>query len=57
MAKKGARALYALICKKCKSQNYITEKNKVNRPEKLTLKKFCKKCRQVTDHKETSKLK
>jgi len=30
MAKKGARELVALICSSCKSQNYITERNKVN---------------------------
>jgi len=57
MAKKGPRQIMALICSVCKSQNYITEKNKTNKPEKLVLKKYCKKCRKVTEHKETSKLK
>jgi large subunit ribosomal protein L33 len=57
MAKKGARQLYALICPVCKSQNYITEKNKVNTTEKLVLSKYCPKCRKHTDHKETQKLK
>ena len=57
MAKKGPRQIIALICTVCKSQNYISEKNKTNKPEKLVLKKYCKKCRKVTEHKETSKLK
>jgi large subunit ribosomal protein L33 len=57
MAKKGSRILIALVCEKCKSQNYITEKNKVNMPNKMTLKKYCKQCRQKTEHKEKTKLK
>lgn len=57
MAKKGARQLFALICSECKAQNYITEKNKTNTTEKLTLLKFCSKCRKKTSHKETQKLK
>ncbi|MGB9706892.1 MAG: 50S ribosomal protein L33 [Microgenomates group bacterium] len=57
MAKKGPRQIIALICTACKSQNYITEKNKTNTPEKLVLPKYCKKCRKVTAHEETSKLK
>ncbi len=57
MAKKGPRQIMALICTVCKSQNYITEKNKTNKPEKLVLKKYCKQCKRVTEHKESSKLK
>jgi len=57
MAKKGPRQLIALICSVCGRQNYITEKNKTNTPEKLVLRKYCKRCRKVTEHKETSKLK
>lgn len=57
MAKKGSRILIALVCTQCKSQNYITEKNKVNTPNKLVLKKYCKRCRKITEHKETTKLK
>ena len=45
MAKKGARELVALICSVCKSQ------------KKLEIKKFCKVCRKVNLHKETTKLK
>jgi len=57
MAKKGARSLLALVCSECKRQNYITEKNKINTEGKLELKKYCKWCRKVTLHKESSKLK
>ncbi|MDO8551857.1 MAG: 50S ribosomal protein L33 [bacterium] len=57
MAKKGARQALALVCTVCKNQNYITEKNKTNTPEKLELKKYCKFCRKVTSHKERNKLK
>ena len=57
MAKKGARELVAMICPVCKCQNYITERNKINLEGKLSLNKFCKKCRKVTLHKETTKLK
>lgn len=63
MAKKGARELVGMICSICKSQNYVTERNKVNMaaktdgPTKLNIKKYCKTCRKSTLHKETSKLK
>lgn len=58
MAKKGEQRIkIALICQVCKNQNYITTKNKLNRPEKLVLQKYCKHCRKVTQHKETEKLK
>ena len=57
MAKKGPRQIMALVCTVCKSQNYITEKNKTNQPDKLVFKKYCRRCKRVTEHKETSKLK
>ncbi|OIN90530.1 50S ribosomal protein L33 [Candidatus Collierbacteria bacterium CG1_02_44_10] len=57
MAKKGFRQLFALICSVCKNQNYVSEKNKTNTEGKLTLSKYCKKCRKHTPHKESSKLK
>lgn len=57
MAKKGSRENVAMICTVCKSQNYITERNKINIEVKLQLKKYCNKCRKMTLHKETSKLK
>lgn len=57
MAKKGAREIVAMVCSVCKSQNYITMRNKVNMEEKLILNKWCKNCKKTTSHKETTKLK
>ncbi len=61
MAKKGARELVALVCSVCKNQNYTTDRNKVNMDTKgkgkLALKKYCKFCKKVQIHKESSKLK
>ena len=58
MAKKGEhRIKIGLVCPVCKNRNYVSEKNKMETPEKLVLKKFCPHCRKVTDHKETEKLK
>lgn len=61
MAKSNAREIVGMICQSCKSQNYVTTRNKVNMDTKgkgkLELKKFCQKCKKVTLHKETSKLK
>jgi large subunit ribosomal protein L33 len=57
MAKGGGRELVALICSECKSQNYLTTRNKVNMEKKLELKKLCTNCRKYTLHKETTKLK
>jgi len=56
MAKKEQRILLGMICQVCKSQNYITNRNKLNTTEKLVLKKYCRKCRKHTEHKETTKL-
>jgi len=57
MAKKGPRILLAFKCDDCKSHNYISQKNRNNVEGKLELKKYCKKCRKHTLHKETTKLK
>lgn len=63
MAKKNADKMVGLICPICKAQNYVTFRNKINletkgtKGVKLELNKYCKKCKKVTLHKETSKLK
>lgn len=57
MAKKGAREIVGMICTLCKSQNYVTQRNKVNMEKKLEINKYCKTCRKKTLHKETTKLK
>ncbi len=56
MAKKGARVLLGLTCEVCKNQNYVIEKNKINTPGSVKLKKYCKHCRKHTMHKEKKKL-
>ncbi len=56
MAKKEQRINVGLVCSVCKSQNYVTEKNKLNTSDKLTFRKYCKTCRKHTEHREKSKL-
>ena len=58
MAKKGEhRITLGLVCAVCKNRNYVTQRNKLNTEEKLLLKKYCRHCRKITDHKESEKLK
>jgi len=58
MAKKGEhRVTLGLVCTICKNRNYVTTKNKLNSEEKLLLKKYCRHCRKVAEHKENEKLK
>jgi large subunit ribosomal protein L33 len=56
MAKKDQRELMALLCTVCKHQNYISVRNKINTPEKISLKKYCPYCKKHQLHKESSKL-
>ncbi|MCD6361633.1 MAG: 50S ribosomal protein L33 [Armatimonadetes bacterium] len=42
-----------LRCSVCREFNYYTEKNRQNNPDKLTLRKFCPRCRKHTPHDET----
>lgn len=57
MAKKGPRQIIGLKCSKCGNFNYISERNKTNTPEKLEIKKYCRKCRKHEKHTESKKLK
>ena len=41
-----------LKCTICGNENYITTRNKRNKPEKMQIKKYCEHCRKMTDHKE-----
>ena len=42
-----------LRCDACRSENYITKKDKRNHPEKIVVKKYCKqKCHKHVLHKE-----
>jgi large subunit ribosomal protein L33 len=57
--KKTQRIWITLECQnvrdgaKCGSRNYTSSKNKRNTPDRVQLKKFCRRCRAVTVHKET----
>ncbi|AWB09894.1 LSU ribosomal protein L33P [Thermodesulfobium acidiphilum] len=56
MAKAGAkekRIRVTLACQECKERNYHTQKNRINDPDRLQLKKYCPRCNKVTVHKET----
>ena len=55
--KKSSRETVGLVCQVCKSQNYATTRNKVNIEGKLVVKKYCKTCNKIQEHKETTKLK
>lgn len=52
MAKNENRSYVTLVCTDCKSENYMTSKNKKNTTEKLELKKYCARCNKHTMHKE-----
>jgi large subunit ribosomal protein L33 len=41
-----------LRCSECKSENYITTKNKRLHADKFTVKKYCPKCKKMTVHEE-----
>ncbi|RJQ35125.1 50S ribosomal protein L33 [Candidatus Parcubacteria bacterium] len=45
--------LAKLECVDCKTINYHSQRNKKTVKERLELKKYCKKCRKHTAHKET----
>ncbi len=55
MAAKGKenRIVITLACTVCKERNYVSTKNKKNDPERLELRKFCRRCRVQTPHRET----
>ena len=54
MAKKAeARVVITLACPDCKERNYTTQKNKRNDSDRLTLSKYCPRCRKHTAHRET----
>ena len=54
--KKDAVIKISMFCAVCKSRNYMTKRNKINTLEKLVMKKYCKKCKKHTEHKESGKL-
>ena len=49
---KGDRIFIGMYCGDCKQRNYTTTKNRRNTEGRLSLRKFCRHCRQHTEHKE-----
>ena len=47
------REIITLECTECKSRNYTTTKNKKRTTERLQMKKFCRRERKHTLHKES----
>ena len=46
------REIVQLQCTDCKDKNYSTTKNRKTTPDRIEMKKFCRKCRKHTAHKE-----
>lgn len=46
------RTLVRLICTECGEENYYTDKNRSNTPDRLEMKKYCSRDRKHTLHRE-----
>ena len=46
------REIITMQCGDCKERNYSTTKNRKTTPDRIELKKFCRRCRKHTPHKE-----
>ena len=55
--KKGNRNLIGLECTETGRRTYVTQKNRVNTPDKIQIKKYNPKLRKHTLHKEITRLK
>ncbi len=53
MARGDVRIAVTLACEDCKRRNYQTNKSKRNNPDRISMRKYCKWCRQHTGHRET----
>ena len=55
MASKSAdvRPKITLACVECKERNYVTTKNRRNNPDRLEVKKYCRRDGRHTAHRET----
>ncbi|HUY55719.1 MAG TPA: 50S ribosomal protein L33 [Candidatus Nanopelagicaceae bacterium] len=45
--------MITLQCGECRERNYTTQKNKRNDPDRVELRKYCRRCRHHTAHRET----
>ncbi len=46
------RLSVTMKCLECGNENYITDKNKRNTPNRMEFKKYCPKCNKSTPHRE-----
>ena len=46
------RVQFVLRCMECNDENYIYTKNKKTHPERVEVKKYCKRCNKQTMHKQ-----
>jgi large subunit ribosomal protein L33 len=53
MARGDVRIAVTLACEVCKRRNYQTNKSKRNNPDRISLRKYCKWCKEHTSHRET----
>ena len=47
------RAVITLECTECRERNYTSEKSRRNDPQRVEFRKYCKRCRKHTMHRET----
>ncbi len=47
------RVIVTLECTECNNRNYTTTKNRQNTSGRLELRKYCRRCRAHTTHRET----
>ncbi|NLD71435.1 MAG: 50S ribosomal protein L33 [Chloroflexi bacterium] len=52
MAKRATRLVITLACTECRERNYTSEKNRQNDPGRMSLNKYCPRCRKHTEHRE-----
>jgi len=52
VAKKEDRVIIDLACTECRARNYTTQKNRRSDPDRIELRKFCRRCRGHRPHKE-----
>ena len=50
------RINFILKCTVCGEENYLTEKNKRNTPDRLEQKKYCPRCKKTTLHRKNKKI-
>lgn len=53
MAKKENRIVITLACTECKERNYTSQKNRKNDTARIELNKYCPRCRNHRQHRET----